>query len=194
MYSSQNKDLLTAIYNDKRTIFNLTDVAVLLGETDFVSLNQKLNYAVRTSKLLNPRKGIYAKSNFSMEELVCKLYTPSYISLYYVLQQAGVVFQYSTAITSVSYLNRSIEIEGQAVSYRKIKNEILVDSSGIESKNNINIATPERAFLDVLYLDKQAYFDNLAPLNQKTVHNLLPIFASKIMNQRVEKIFRQNGQ
>jgi hypothetical protein len=49
------------------------------GETDFQSLNKELNKLVRMGKLLNPRKGIYAKSNFNPEELACILYTPSYI-------------------------------------------------------------------------------------------------------------------
>jgi len=63
---------------------------------------------VRAGKFLNPRKGIYAKSGFSKEELACILYTPAYISLEYVLQKAGVVFQYDPALTAVSYLSRII--------------------------------------------------------------------------------------
>ena len=52
------------------------------------------------------------------EELACTLYTPSYISLEYVLQKAGVVFQYDERITAVSYLRRSIDIQFQNA-YRK---------------------------------------------------------------------------
>ena len=66
MYSSQKydkKDIIGSVYNDKRTVFKLIDIAQLSGEVNFLSLNNKLNYYVRTGKLLNPRKGIYAKED-----------------------------------------------------------------------------------------------------------------------------------
>jgi len=73
--------LILSIYKEVKTVFRLRDIALMLGERDFESLNKKLNYYVRTGKLLNPRKGIYAKPDYSSEELACILYTPSYISL-----------------------------------------------------------------------------------------------------------------
>ncbi len=38
MYSSQNNDLILALYNDQRTVFTLNDIALLIGESDFNSL------------------------------------------------------------------------------------------------------------------------------------------------------------
>src|SRR5690606_28485582 len=141
------------------------DVAMLAGESNFTSLNQRLNYLVRNGKLLNPRKGIYCKLNYSTEELACRIFSPSYISLEYVLQQAGVIFQYDSRITMVSYLSRELKIADKTFSFRKIKNEILIASLGIEQKQNtVTVASPERAFLDVLYLNGATYFDNLKPL------------------------------
>jgi len=44
----------------------------------------------------------------------------------------------------------------------------MANMAGIEQRDNIAIATPERAFLDMVYLSAgQCYFDNLRPLNQK---------------------------
>lgn len=56
MYSSQNieRDLLFSVYNYCRTVFRLIDIAMLLGETNFLSLNKRLNYHVQKGKLLNP--------------------------------------------------------------------------------------------------------------------------------------------
>ncbi|HED08292.1 MAG TPA: hypothetical protein ENI57_09275 [Ignavibacteria bacterium] len=193
MFSSQNqkKDVVLALFKDNRTVFRLKDVAMLVGETNFQSLNTKLNYAVRTGKLQNPRKGIYAKPGYSIEELACSVYAPSYISLEYVLQKAGLVFQYDSGITSVSYLRRDIVVDGQAYRYRKIKGEILVNTAGIlQQKNNVNIATPERAFLDMLYLSPKYYFDNLNPLNNKTVYKLLPVYQSKALTLHVTKLLQ----
>ena len=192
MSGSQNNktDLIFSIYKDIRTVYKLKDIALLVGEENFGSLNQKLNYYVRTGKLLSPRKGIYTKSGYNKNELACTIYTPSYISLEFVLQKAGVIFQYDSRITAISYLSRSIEIDGQEYVYRKLKNELLINTEGIDRQaNQINIATPERAFLDVLYLNKEYYFDNLNPLNKELIYKLLPLFQSKNLEQKAGKYF-----
>ncbi|HAQ19734.1 MAG TPA: hypothetical protein DCR40_10950 [Prolixibacteraceae bacterium] len=191
MFSSQNNssDIVLAIYKDTRTVFRLNDIAILAGETNFQSLNKKLNYHVRTGKLQNPRKGIYAKPAYHAEELACTIYTPSYISLEYVLQKAGIVFQFDSRISVVSYLSRSIEVENKTYFYRKMKGEILVNTAGIIRQNNqINIAIAERAFLDLLYLNAESYFDNLNPLNKELIYKLLPIYKSKALTMRVNKL------
>ncbi len=189
---SQNmgNNIILSIFEDVKTVFRLRDIALMAGEIDFESLNKKLNYYVRTGKLLNPRKGIYAKPNYNSEELACVLYTPSYISLEYVLQKAGVLFQFDSRITTISYLSRSIEVEDKTIIYRKIKGEIIANTRGISRQSNqVNIATSERAFLDTLYLNKNYYFDNLNPLNKEKVYDLLPIYMSKALAEKVKKHF-----
>jgi hypothetical protein len=195
MYSSQDneKDLILAVYRESRSVFRLNDIAMLMGVSDFKSLNKRLNYYVRARKLNNPRKGIYTKPGYDPEEMACSVFTPSYISLQYVLQKAGIVFQYDSRITSVSYLSRIIEIENRAFIYQKIKGSSLVNTAGIIRQNNhINIASPERAFLDFLYLEKEFQFDNLNTLNKEIVHELLPVYESKALIKTVKKILK-NG-
>ena len=195
MYSSQkvNQDIVFAVYKDKRTVFRLNDIALLLGETNFQSINKKLNYYVRTGKLKNPRKGIYTKPDYNPEELACTIFTPTYISLEYVLQKSGIIFQYDSGITAVSYLSRSIEVRGKTFVFRKIKGEILVNTAGINRhENHVNIASPERAFLDLMYLNTEYYFDNLNPLKKQIVYKLLSIYQSKSLSERVKKVL-QNG-
>jgi len=188
MNSSRNENILFPIYRDSRTVFTLNDIAVLTGGSDFNSLNKKINYQVGQGRLERPRKGIYVKEGYNPEELACKLYVPSYISLEYILQEAGVMFQYDSRITSVSYLTREVTIEQKTYSYRKIKGEIMIDTSGIIRNGNINKATPERAFLDLLYLNGDYYFDNLNPLDRDVINRLLPIYDSKILPKRAQKI------
>lgn len=188
MNSSLN-DIVLTIYQHNRTVLRLIDIALLVGESNFQSLNKKLNYYVRTGKLENPRKGIYAKPGFSKEELACSLFTPSYISLEYVLQKAGVIFQYDSRITMVSYLSRTVEISGQVYHFRKLRGEILINTPGIiRQANHINISSPERAFLDLLYLDPDFYFDNPGSLNKETINKLLPMFQSKSLTKRVTRL------
>lgn len=190
MFSSQKakNDLILLIYQDARTVFRLGDIAMIAGETNFQSLNKKLNYGVHKGRLLNPRKGIYAKPHYNKEELAGCVYTPTYISLEYVLQKAGIIFQYDQRITSVSYLSRTIEVNGITYSFRKLKGELLVNTTGIIRQNSINIATPERAFLDTLYLNKDYYFDNLHPLSKDAILKLLPIYHSESLSKKVTKL------
>jgi len=190
MIDKNSKDIIFKLYKNSRTVFRIMDIALLLNIEKTDSLRKILNYYVQTGKLLNPRKGFYAKEGYKPEELACLLYPPTYISLEYVLQRAGVIFQYDSAITNVSYLTRETEIDHQTFRYRQIKGEILTNTAGIIlNKNNINIATPERAFLDMLYLNKNFYFDNLHILNKKTVSKLLPIYNSQILVKTANKLF-----
>lgn len=191
MNSTRNKsvDLIYLLYNNPHTVFRLRDVALLTGESDPLRLGQRLNYYVRTGRLLNPRKGIYAKEGYNPEELSNILYSPSYLSLEYVLQKAGVVFQCDSRLTAVSYLSRSMEIDGRSYRYRKLKNEIIVQTKGIRQTGAIHIATAERAFLDMLYLTDNYCFDNLSLLDRGEIEKLLPIYGSKSLCAKVSKCF-----
>jgi len=191
MYSSQKEiDILFEIYKDSRTVFRINDIALLTDNADPL-LYQKLNKLVKKGKLLNIRKGIYAKEGYKSEELACLLYTPTYISLGYVLQRSGVIFQYDSAITNICYLNRDICVNGQSIQYRQVKREILLNTNGIIHTNNTNTATPERAFLDTLYLNGFFYFDNIKPLNVKKIYELLPIYNSASLIKKAEKILNE---
>lgn len=192
MFSSHitQKDLILAVYQSSRTVFRLNDIAMLTGITDFQSLNKKLNYYIHKGKLQNPRKGLYAKPQYNPEELACSIYTPSYISLEYVLQRAGVIFQYGEGITSVSYLSRKIEVEERSYQYRKIKMNILLNTLGITRRDNLNIATPERAFLDQVYLEKKLYFDDLHSLDKDRIFSLLPLYRVKSLAQMVTNLLQ----
>ena len=189
MVGENKKDIIFELYKSSRTVFRIADIALLLGIEKTDSLRKILNYHVQTKKLLNPRKGFYAKEGYKPEELACLLYPPTYISLEYVLQRAGVIFQYDSTITSISYLTRETEIDNQTFRYRQIKGEILTNTAGIIlNKNNINIATPERAFLDMLYLNKHFYFDNLHILNKKEISKLLPVYNSQALEKTVNNL------
>ena len=190
MIGSQ-ENIMLALSESQRTAFNTKSIALLLNEKRDISLSKRLNYYVNKGLLLNPRKGIYAKKSHNPEELAGLVFVPSYISLQYVLQKAGVIFQFDSAITSVSYLSREIEMLGNTFRYSQIKGEILYNLEGIERRDNINIASPERALLDMMYLNSEFYFDNLNAVDKKRIMQLLPIYQSQKMNERIEKMFKQ---
>jgi hypothetical protein len=192
MVYKKEKKILREVLKSSRTVFKINDIALLLEDEKSSALAKTLFYYIKTGDLLNLRKGFYAKKGYRLEELACLLYPPTYISLEYVLQRAGVIFQYDSAITNVSYLTREIEIDNQTIRYRTIKGEILTNPLGIIlNKDNINIATPERAFLDMLYLNSRYYFDNLRILDKKAIHQLLPIYNSLMLTKTVTKLLSQ---
>ena len=195
MFSSQNiaENVLISLYRDTRTVYRLKDIALMTGSTNFESLNNKLNYYVRKGKIVNPRKGIYAKPGYDPEELSCRIYSPSYISLEYVLQKSGLVFQYDPGITVISYLSRSIDVDDLSLRFRKIKGEILVNPAGIiQKENHVNIATAERAFLDLMYLDPGYYIDNPGILDKKAIKKLLPVYDNMSLISRINDMI-ENG-
>jgi hypothetical protein len=148
--SSQNS-LLVEILRSSRTVFTPQSLLLIDSKISASALAVKMHRYTNQGVQLNPRRGIYAKQGYNIEEMACSLFRPSYISLEYVLQRAGVVFQYDSTVTSVSYLSRTIDVDGHSYSFRKINYELWAGMEGIVTKDNINIATPERAFLDMLY-------------------------------------------
>lgn len=182
-------DIINTILSSSRTVFTTQWLAMMDSTRTRESLNNSLRYYARTGVLHSPRNGIYTKLTYNEQEMACALLKPSYISMEYVLARAGVTFQYSDEITCISYQTRTIEVDGRAYSFRKINPMIWANMQGIEQRDNIAIASPERAFLDMMYLSSgQCYFDNLHPLNKKKVQQLLPLYNSPTLTKRVEAL------
>lgn len=130
-------------------------------------------YAVKQKELYTISEGIYSfDSNYSKKEFGNKYRTPSYISLYTVLQESGIVFQPYTSIFVITNRSESVDIDGQRYVYRKIKDEILLNPLGIEQKDGVSTATVERAICDKIYLDGVEYFDNLRNVNLDLIDRL----------------------
>jgi len=178
------------IYKSPQTVFTVKDISLLWEATQPKLVWARINDYTKTKKLYFIRRGIYAKDkNYNKFELATKIYTPSYISLETVLAKEGIISQYYETIFVISYLTRKIEVEKQKIQIRKIKNEILLNSSGIIQKENYFIATKERAFLDALYLYKNYYCDNLDVLDKKKVFALAKIYQNKQLIKRVKTYF-----
>ena len=144
--------------------------------------------------LAKPAQGTVLQAWLQSAGISLPHFTPVYISLEYVLQRAGVIFQYDSRFTMITCLSRELKIEGKIYSYRKIKNELLVSQKGIvQQGNTLTIATPERAFLDMLYLNGAMYFDNLRPLKKELIEAILPVYNSKTLEKRVTKILKDHG-
>lgn len=178
--------IVLSIYKHAQTVFTFKDLSLLFPGVSAPNLKRRLNHYVKTNLLLNPKPGIYTKENYNPEELGNRIYTPSYISLETVLAKEGIIFQYYETIFYASYLTREITVEKNKFRYRKMPGEILANVTGIENLNGCATACKERAFLDAVFLYKNYYFDNLAPLNWRRVFEISKIYHSEILERRVK--------
>jgi len=179
-------DYLNLILRSNKSIFTFKDIVLLWQEENKVATRVRLNYYTRKGALYRIRKGVYAKNKtYDQLELATRIFTPAYISFETVLAREGLIFQFQTAITVASYLTRSITIDNQVYSFKKIKNSLLMNPNGVRQENNFSIASKERAFLDTLYSHTDYHFDNLRSLNWDIVFSILPLYANKRMNKKV---------
>jgi len=123
-------------------------------------------------------------------ELANILQVPSYISLMAALS----FYEYTTQVQqkfveSISlYRTFTKDIEGVVFNYSRIKRDYYF---GFSKKNNIFIASPEKAFIDSLYLNYLGKYNldlsslNLEKIDRKSCENILKRYPSKF------KIFYQ---
>src|SRR3989338_2813548 len=185
-----NNDLILQIYARPETVFTVPEISQLFPNITYKSLKDRLYYFTRVGKLKRLRKGIYSKKEYNPLEFSNKIYKPSYISLELVLFKSGIIFQYYETIFLVSYLTRTITVSGISIQYLQIRGDILTNTEGIEQKTGYFIATPERAFLDAVYIYKDYNFDNLSPINWERVENLKKIYKNKIFEKRVGQYYK----
>lgn len=175
------------LYRLPQTVFTAKEIAIILHERNLDSLKAKIDYYVRNGALIRLRRGIYAKENYNIFEVGVKIYTPSYISLETVLQRGGIIFQDYRDIFLISYLSRRIRCAGYGFVYKKIKDEVLLNTDGIVIESGYAIASNERAFLDAIYLYKEYHFDNLSVINWERAMELVKIYNNKNMAKLLNK-------
>jgi len=185
-------DYLSTILRSKKTIFTLKDLALLWHESSTIATRVRLNYYVKNGDLYRIRKGFYAKDkNYNQLELAARILTPAYISFETVLVTEGVIFQYYEPIFIASYTSRKIFIDGKEYCYRKLKDEVLHNSTGILQYNEFSIATKERAMIDTLYINNSYYFDNVESMNWDLIQEILPIYQDDFLRKKVESIIQK---
>jgi predicted transcriptional regulator of viral defense system len=186
---------LTALLRSPKTVFTTKDIALLWREAGSGGARVRLNYFVKKGDLYRIRKGLYAKSEiYNKLELATRILTPSYVSFETVLAKEGLIFQYYEPIFIASYATREMTIGGQTYFFRKIKDKVLINPTGIEHTGETSIARRERAFLDILYVNTDYHFDNLRSLNWESVFEMLPLYDNQKMAKRVNRIYKKANQ
>lgn len=180
-------NFLTILYGSKQTVFTNMEIAILIGENDPNKLKSKLTYYVKTGKLIRLRRGIFSKNaDYDKNELAVRIFTPAYVGFETVLLKEGVIFQYTESIFVASYLSRKLAIGDIEFVYRKLKNEILINRKGLVDRGTYFEASKERAFLDMLYLFGDYYFDNLRSINWDYCFEIVAIYKNKTLEKKLK--------
>lgn len=188
-------EYLEILLRSRQTVFSTKDISLLWKENNNKTINNRLKKYVKAGKLIRVYRGLYAKDNdYDQFELVTRIYTPSYISFETVLTRSGINFQYYGNIFVASYVNREIVADNQRITFVRIKDYVLSNSLGIDHRDGYAIASPERAFLDRLYINRKYYFDNLSTLNWDKVFKILPIYNNKRLEKEVNKYFNKKEE
>jgi len=186
-------NLIVKLLKSSKTIFNISDISILLGETNKDNLKSKISYYVKQGSLIRVARGVFTKGKeYGVRELATSLYSPSYISFETVLRDNGLIFQHYDTLFLAGPWTLTRKINQNIFNFRKIKKEILFNSSGINFVNNYCIADKERAFLDMIYVSPKYYFDNLSSLDWEKCFNMVKIYNNKQMVKRLNKYYKEN--
>lgn len=181
-------NLIAKLYESPKTILTIKDIALIWEETNTANLLSKIKYYAKQGSLIRLTRGVFAKNkNYEPKELATSLYTPSYISFETVLRETGIIFQHHDSIFVAGPYPATKKIGNQTITFRKLKDSVLYNGLGIKNEKDCSIATPERAFLDTIYLSPKFYFDNLRSINWDLCHNLAKIYNNKQLIKRLEK-------
>ena len=181
-------NLINKIYQLPKTVLTNKDLALIWQENDRAKLNAKTTYYVKKHSLIRLTRGIFAKDqNYNPKELATSIYVPSYISFETVLREAGMIFQHYDIIFVAGKWSKTVSIDKFKFAFRRLKDAVLFNTSGILNKDNYSIATPERAFLDTIYLFPNYHFDNLRSLDWDKCQELALIYDNKQLIKRLNK-------
>ena len=181
-------NLIAKLYESQKTILTIKDIALIWKETNTVNLISKVKYYAKKGSLVRLTRGVFAKSkDYDIKELATSIYTPSYISFETVLREAGIIFQHHDSIFVAGPYPVTKKIGDKTITFRKLKDSVLYSALGIKNEKNYSIATPERAFLDTIYLSPKFYFDNLRSINWELCFELVKIYDNKQLIKRLKK-------
>jgi len=132
-----------------KKVFSIYDAAKVIGKpTAYTSL-----LLSKSKDVERIEKGRYFIKGTDMYEIASNILFPSYVSLYAAMQYYELIDQ-NIIRYSVIALKRHKPIilgNGSSIEFITVKSDMMF---GYTNKNNVYIASPEKLFIDCLYLDK----------------------------------------
>ena len=171
------------------TIADLEKITRLPRNSLYVALKRWVDAGV----VERVAQGIYAPltGDISLEKIAAQLYLPNYLSFESVLAKHGILNLIPYTLTfATTRKTRKFTLRKREIEFRKISPKFFF---GYEMKNGVDLATPEKAFLDELYFLCRGKTDlDLEELNLKNLSSrLLKEYAERFppyVRRRLEKI------
>jgi|CXWL01.1.fsa_nt_gi predicted transcriptional regulator of viral defense system len=174
MASLQHRIVILA--GQKFPVFHAQDLARLWNIQNDNTLYTILKRYTQKKLLHRLYKGLYSLHPLeTLDPLMLGtklLHGYTYISMETVLFQHGLIHQVSPHITIAGSRSRRVQLGKYSYIFRKLKSTALHNPLGIEEKNGVFIATPERAAADLWYFNPQAYIDEHSRLDMKKIRTL----------------------
>ena len=163
---------LKILTESKKTVFRTKNLQSLWDE-DYRNTVIYAKRMVIKGLILKLVKGYYVLNReYSVYELANLIISPSYVSFNSALLFNGVCFQLSNTVQSVSLLNYQKEVGDRVYKYQSMKKDLFFNAEGIDSKNNVSVASPERALLDSFYFGVVANVDDWDKINKTYLKKL----------------------
>jgi predicted transcriptional regulator of viral defense system len=179
---------LKILHQSRKTVFTLGDLKSLWQES---GLNTKIiaKRMVEKGLILKLAKGYYALSEeYNIYELANLIISPSYVSFNSALFYWNVCFQVSDTVSSVALINYKKEIEDKIYKYYAMKEKLFYNPKGIVWRENISVASPERAILDSCYFGLLFNVDREEKINFTTLREI-SLFYPKSVQRKLRKIY-----
>src|SRR3990170_2992701 len=184
-------DILKKLEKFEKSYFTTTDLRKILS-TGGVGFNTIVKRLTDKGVLERLNRGIYRLTTnpWQLEKIANQLYYPSYLSFVSALSRYGIINQIPYSLTFATLKkSKTMTLTNTEVVYSQIKHELYF---GYKLEGGINIAYPEKALLDQIYLASlgKAYLDfeevTLVDLDKKRFNQY-----SKRFPNRVRKGIRQ---
>jgi predicted transcriptional regulator of viral defense system len=172
-------------------VFTTADLANIAGSANKIEANRFIKKLIKEGYIKQYIRGIYVVDKFSPEVLCSKIYPDSYISFGNVLATNLIIGSIpAKSIKAVRVgRNRKFSALSLRISYLAINSGLNFGFNVQE--NGVRVATPEKAFLDVLYfyLRGEKYsFNIFQDLNTERLNiNLIKKYLKEYKNKKFVK-------
>lgn len=155
---------MKTLINTQKAVFTTADLAVLWNISNKNTLWTTIKRYIKSSALFKIRKGLYSKlplDKLNPYVIGCALGGPhSYISTETILQENGIIMQFSDTITVASAKTKTLTINNKTYICRAFKPDIILNRAGISDTDGYSVASKTRAMADLLYISPRYYVDN----------------------------------
>lgn len=178
--SIENYKAILKFAKDLEGVFTLPDLKVILDEQTEITFFRAVRKLVESGDLIKIKRGFYAAPDASLAAISCRIEPTSYISTGTVLAQNALIGSIPARRIQAVKIGRPRTYKCQlgTIEHLSIAPQLYF---GFNTINGKNIATKEKAFLDVCYYyykGKPFSFDpatdiNQAEMNIKVVNSYL---------------------